>query len=368
MTKLEYIVKFNTPAFLGNAFQEGQWRTPPFKALLRQWWRIVKASELLKKSSDPKRVHIEVREAEGKLFGHAWLSNFKEKRWAMQGRVKIRLSKWRAEVSNYLPEVAGVHHPEVTIRGRHSIDPFLYLGYGAIFGGRINNPISTKDGIVWTVMCDSPENEIRETIKLIHLFGTIGGRCRNGWGSLVLKSKDGEKLPEISEILDKNNKESRKWLYDYARYLNNALELDWCHAIGKDEDGLFFWRSKGEFPSWEEAMRQLAEVKIALRTQFHFKGAGPHDKLCDRQILAYPVNKHSLHVWGNARSANQLFFKVHKLANGRFVPIIVHLPHGIPEKLREELSESDKKDLKTREQKIWVNVHKVLDPKMQRLS
>lgn len=32
-------LRFQTPAFLGNAQQQGPWRTPPFKALLRQWWQ-----------------------------------------------------------------------------------------------------------------------------------------------------------------------------------------------------------------------------------------------------------------------------------------------------------------------------------------
>ena len=35
-----YTLRFLTPAFLGNADQNGQWRTPPIKALLRQWWRV----------------------------------------------------------------------------------------------------------------------------------------------------------------------------------------------------------------------------------------------------------------------------------------------------------------------------------------
>jgi len=41
MKVLRYKVEFLCPAFLGNAEQNGQWRTPPFKALLRQWWRVV---------------------------------------------------------------------------------------------------------------------------------------------------------------------------------------------------------------------------------------------------------------------------------------------------------------------------------------
>lgn len=41
MKTLEYNIRFITPAFVGNAEQNGQWRTPPLKALLRQWWRVV---------------------------------------------------------------------------------------------------------------------------------------------------------------------------------------------------------------------------------------------------------------------------------------------------------------------------------------
>ena len=39
MQTYSYQLRFQTPAFLGNAQQQGQWRTPPIKALLRQWWQ-----------------------------------------------------------------------------------------------------------------------------------------------------------------------------------------------------------------------------------------------------------------------------------------------------------------------------------------
>ena len=385
MKRFKYITRFNTPAFLGNAFRQGQWRTPPFKALLRQWWRVVKACDLLKNGSKPPKVHVEIREVEGRLFGHAWLTNSKGKssevkKWAMKGRLKIRMENWSlGDLDKISPSKTKVSHKEV----KFPIDPFLYLGYGPIEhdkrkGIKLKNPPAVYGfSNIWSLNCENTitDNEIRElieTIKLIHLFGTIGGRCRNGWGSLVLEIKNGEQLPDIAKILGK--KESRKWLYDYARDLNNALELDWCHAIGKDEQGLLFWRSAEEFPSWEGAMQHLAEVKIALRTQFHFKGADirgkQHRKLCDRQILAYPVTKHELNVWGrNERSANQLFFKVHKIPNGKFVPIVVHLPHRIPEILKDKLSNDDKSNLRKREYyDVWKKVHQVLDQRMDRLS
>lgn len=39
MQKAVWQMDFATPAFLGNAEQRAQWRTPPIKALLRQWWQ-----------------------------------------------------------------------------------------------------------------------------------------------------------------------------------------------------------------------------------------------------------------------------------------------------------------------------------------
>jgi len=36
LRELSYQLSFNTPAFLGNAEQQAQWRTPLFKALLKR--------------------------------------------------------------------------------------------------------------------------------------------------------------------------------------------------------------------------------------------------------------------------------------------------------------------------------------------
>lgn len=35
MKELRYTVRFNTPAFLGNAEQAAQWRTPPLKEMIQ---------------------------------------------------------------------------------------------------------------------------------------------------------------------------------------------------------------------------------------------------------------------------------------------------------------------------------------------
>ena len=84
MQRMKFLITFLTPAFLGNAEQNGQWRTPPFKALLRQWWRVVWAER------HGFRCDIAaMRHDEGRLFGNAWLDgDFR------RSAVRMRLSRW----------------------------------------------------------------------------------------------------------------------------------------------------------------------------------------------------------------------------------------------------------------------------------
>ena len=115
MKKLEYIVTFVTPAFLGNAEQSAQWRTPPFKALLRQWWRVAYAAE--------RRFMVkldEMRREEGLLFGHAWLDADKDEKGnkvaARKSAVRMRLNRWdegKLKSWQSLGNMGKVSHPEV---------------------------------------------------------------------------------------------------------------------------------------------------------------------------------------------------------------------------------------------------------------
>ena len=129
MRHLKYSVRFLTPAFLGNAAQSGQWRTPPFKALLRQWWRVAVAWE---EGYD----HEKLREREAVLFGHAWWKNDKDKEGrpvaARASAVRIRLDHWsEGKLRSWDGlERAKVNHPET----KFQIGPQLYLGYGPLDG------------------------------------------------------------------------------------------------------------------------------------------------------------------------------------------------------------------------------------------
>lgn len=122
MKILEYTLRFDTPAFLGNAEQNAQWRTPPIKALLRQWWRVAYAAEKGFKV-DP----AAMRREEGLLFGNAWLEND-----YCKSRVRLRLERWNTGGLTQWPgPEATVHHPEVGHHGAN-VGSTLYLGYGPL--------------------------------------------------------------------------------------------------------------------------------------------------------------------------------------------------------------------------------------------
>jgi CRISPR-associated protein Cmr1 len=134
MRELTYQVSFNTPAFLGNAEQQAQWRTPPFKALLRQWWRVAYAA-----SKNFRSDVAAMREAEGKLFGHAWLehdrNNQGEKIAARKSLVRIRLGQWSAGKLKSWDglEQSKIDHPEAE-KSNYKVGPHAYLAYGPLDG------------------------------------------------------------------------------------------------------------------------------------------------------------------------------------------------------------------------------------------
>jgi CRISPR-associated protein Cmr1 len=230
--ELEFTIRFLTPAFLGDAEQKGRWRTPPFKALLRQWWRVAYAAQ---QNYD---VSIaDLRKAEGKLFGNAWLTreeDGKAKADYCSSRVRLRLDRWdRGELQTWEKlEPRGIQHPEV--EKLPQIGPHLYLGYGPLIVPRgatittLKNAPAIHAGKTATLRLAFPAGEetlLLQALRLMHLYGTAGGRSRNGWGSFVLEPR-----PDGSAPIP-----TRTW--------EAALAQSWAHAIGEDEHGVLIWRT-----------------------------------------------------------------------------------------------------------------------------
>lgn len=295
-----------SPAFLGDASQSGVWRTPPIKALLREWWRVAVAPE-------HGHNHRTLRPIEGALFGNAWLDS-----GATQSKVRLALAHWNAGKMTQHTPLPKVPHPEAEKAGR-MVEPLNYLGYGPIDRGQFKNGAALQADATNTLDIAWPDAEtsIPHTLQLIAWFGTIGGRSRNGWGSVSLA------LEPLTACHPR--------LVSVQRDLRECLQLDWPHAIGQDAAGPLVWESSDSFADWQNAMKFLARTKIGFRTHLKFPDERPpHRQPQDRHLLAYPVTNHDVQGWRDARLANQLRFKLFLDADKKLRARIYHTPHKSP--------------------------------------
>lgn len=347
-----YTLRFLTPAFLGNATQTGQWRTPPIKALLRQWWRVAYAAD------QNGAINVAaMRSTEGKLFGTAadgeGESNKSQVRLRLSGWDKGRPVPWNGTDSGRVP------HQEVKNRDGQvaPVGPLLYLGYGPLVFAqgqtsfKSGAPIQSDERATFSLAFASGTDAARldKALWLMHCYGTLGGRARNGWGSFSLTPTDAS-TPAMAHALDAR----------FTTPWQDALKLDWPHAIGCDARGPLIWQTEGH-ADWKAVMRRLALIKIGLRTQFTFPNVRPpHPQPLDRHWLSYPITNHVTCAWDrNARLPNSLRFKVRVGTDGKLRGVVFHVPCKPPREFRPDIKAITA---------VWQTVHGFLDQPAQGLT
>lgn len=322
MIKKTYRLQLASPAFLGDADQKGTWRTPPLKALIREWWRIAVAPQVAYEVGA-------LKTQEKGLFGTAADDGSDGNQ---QSKIRLALSDWRAgSCKQWEPGEARVTHPEVKDRNTGKERPVgaeLYLGYGPLVfqqGTQLNNGAALQAKDENTLKLAHPEEHdeaLTLALTLAHWFGTIGGRSRNGWGSLGWQALPGTPaLPVLSKAALEHT--------GCTRPLARCLDLDWPHAIGTDAKGALVWRSKDTFRDWRAAMKFLAQTKIGFRVALGFVGGQPHREPQARHVLAYPVTHHKVPAWegkDRGRLANTLRFKLQPEPDGSLRALIYHTP------------------------------------------
>ena len=357
MHELVYQVSFNTPAFLGNAEQQAQWRTPPFKALLRQWWRVVKAP-LLNRPFDVR----ELRREEGALFGAAADGEGDSR----QSWVRLRLEHWDAgRLDNSRWPRSEIKDVQV---GQGRIPADVYIGFGPVLAANRNEgkparlgrsaiePDKTNELSLRIDRRASHQQriEVQAALSLCNWFGGLGSRSRNGWGSVMLTGEALSRMPMASE------------LEPYSRPLDRCFEHDWPHAIGRDRDGPLVWTGQA-VKNWREAVLALAQIRLGVRAVAKKFGRG--QDISANQLIAYPAGtKSGNNAWGNAeRIASPLRLKVVKTPDG-LTPLVVHLPSAVPDVLLKKLGTADQRWVRDHQKEVWQAVHADLNQRMHRLG
>ena len=249
-------LQFLTPAFLGNAEQNAQWRTPPIKAQLRQWWRMAYAADH----------HFKVdvaamRHEEGLLFGHAWLDDDRDERGdkvaARKSLVRIRLAMPTGQPGTAWG--AGTQHGVAPLK---VVQDTSYAWFGLVKRGQglpDRNAIDVQGAeSKRALLLAFPEKHaecIDTTLRLITQFGQLGSRSRGGWGSIH--------IGDIPPMLQTE-------MVRFSQPLEGCLRHDWPMSLCSDARGLCLWESKESFASWADVMRVIAverrKARLALKT------------------------------------------------------------------------------------------------------
>jgi CRISPR-associated protein Cmr1 len=339
-TKLQYRIGFATPAFLGDADGQGTWRVPPFKALLRQWWRVVHAPVVKYDVSL-------LRADEDRIFGAA-----AEKK-AHRSLVQVRLGHWNVGglTANSWPKDIGSINA-----GSNTLAADLYLGYGPILTKsrrRAINPgeANTLDILLDRRLEDRDREEITTAIRLMDWFGTMGSRSRNGWGSLIVRpDASSPGFPDVAGDLAR-----------FTRPLEDCFRFDWAHAIGRDEAGPLVWVGKRDgmpFPDWRQAIRFMAEVRRAARRVATLAGRGK--SISATQLFAFPVANQPPSQWKPTdRLPNSLRLKLLEV-DGGFHPVVYHMPTDLPAALMNALSPPDRTWVRDNRVAMWKSVHEAV--------
>lgn len=319
-------VRFLTPAFLGDAGQAGQWRTPPFKHLLREWWRVAWAAE--HDPADWPRMRIE----EGKLLGHAWLDVRKGEDTVRSRRslVRLRLDPWAPGTLKNMPRTAPAGG------GQGAVPSHVYLGYGPVKSAKelkMAHPIDAAAGARLSLAFPDDIAAARlldPALSLMHTFGAVGGRSRNGWGSLCLDREDGGVLP-----LD---------IERYGRPWRECLDVAWAHAIGKDQSGLLVWSTPPR-REWQTVIEDLARIRKEVNALASSNRA--------REVLNQPVKGRGERMPSNLR------FKVVEGEAGQLKGLVFHMPCLPP-----PVQSTSRRVIED----VWQAVHDHLDGERQRYA
>ncbi len=307
MEVLRYEIKFLTPAFLGNSSQRGQWRTPPFKALMRQWWRVVWFAQNASSLRDD-QIIPEMRKREGQIFGCA------DNEGAKKSEIRMRLDNWDDG-----------RFPPVWSQGNRQPNYLLYAGYGLqrIANGTERKAIGPNESNALVIATPTSFlSDICMTLSLIHHYGTIGGRSRNGWGSLELRLEENEICnPLLEEIFQP---------------FSRALERQWPHAIGKDKTAPLVWNTKEPFEDWKGMMGEFGRIRKEI------------------------IRKEHKASRGEGRMPNNIRFKARQEmgSSDQLRGVVFHMPCTTP---------NAEKHHRTR-QDLWGDIHKVFDEQLERVS
>lgn len=322
MKSINFELNTVTPVFMaGEDGTSFELRPPSFKGLLRFWWRAAYWGQ-----SQQKLPIKDIQQAEGDIFGTAASEGCKS-------NFSIRISPAEFEgTREKLPR----RLLEVHSRGRKfQINILEYLAYGTYHYERGQGNVFERDRL--------PENtsftltlkpsrgvdvqELVESVYCLVVFGGIGAKSRNGFGSLEVTN------PEIFAEYNLPYPFPDKTFFD-NRVQNQNLPPFTAFSAYRNEQGKYgmkIFKLKKSSSSWDTCLAELGTVYREAKNRLERKHE--YEK---RQYISAPIIAGKQQQSFSDRHAKPYFLRVVKNADGAFDGYILYLPseysEGVPQK------------------------------------
>jgi len=270
--KLYYTLEIVTPLFLGGAYPlKAELRTPSLKGVLRFWWRAVYGPQIIQNRQ--KNVGVEeLKKREAEIFG------------SQDSKSKIGIAVSTVDklepTNKRLPK--GIEDTAENYR----LGIIDYLSYGLSKKEYIPPSNSIIISLYLYGLNENKKNELIKTLKILHRFGGLGARTRNGFGNLYCKEL---------ELSDTEIKE----LYKF--------ELSNFTAFSKNTKVFFFPMRN----TWHEALSVVGlayrKARLSLEAKHSYEQRG---------LIATPIVQAQNREISRGRHAKPFFLHVNKVGNG----------------------------------------------------
>lgn len=289
VSELVLKLKVLTPMFLAGADgKTAELRPPAVKGLLRFWWRATQAG------------NPELAINEGKIFG-AGGDRGSKSGFSLEIRA-LNLEQYRSRKP--LPR----HEYEITKKGRTVRANILeYLAYGT--SGREYLSPGFRFELVLRVWEEANLEELLKALQVFCLFGNLGARSRNGFGSFKVEEARGHPDLEVFESIVPG----REVMQKLCTYENTPP----YSAFAK---GARLFKTKQKHNSWDGCLAELAhayrEARLSLEQRHHYE---------KRQYVGAPIIVNRDQVSLLSRRAKPYFLRVHE-ENGKHTGYLLYLP------------------------------------------
>ncbi len=299
-----------TPMFLAGADQsKAELRAASIKGLLRFWWRALQTETDL----------VKLRNRESQIFGAP-----DEKIGGSSFSIRITYNGTFKGTTSDLPK----HNIVVTSQSRGKTFPvniLEYLAYGPCTYDKhkkknliIREYIQSgfKFKIHMTIIGEKFLNEILRAMYVFDLFGGIGSKSRNGFGSFSISNKD-ECFRLLAERFSRqDDRYSKSNLLSFVKQTDNNSYTSFV-------TGTMVFKTKGLHDKWDGALAEAGkiyrEARLSIEGKHNFKS---------RQFIGAPLdppNEPSQFKSLLDRHAKPYFMKVVKEGN-QYRSYILYLP------------------------------------------